>query len=278
MSVVSSEPGQGVSIGLASDRGPERHAAGSRAGSGADPGARVAAPYLNAGNPLVLSLVPEGVGRVLDVGCGGGDIARRLRPMREGVRIVGLTHSAEEAGIARAHLDAVHVLDLETGLTDPAMADWGAPFDLMVFSHVLEHLTDPVAVLRRCLTRLRPGGHVLIAVPNVLEWRTRLKFLAGAFDYAAHGILDRTHMRFFTYRTAPRELVAPVAGLTLLAQRGRGTVPLWPLRPLARRSGAARGLCAAADRAGLGLVPNLVARETVLLARWDGPPDGGGGR
>lgn len=237
------------------------------AGSKSQGMARIAAPYRNAGNPLVLSMIPPDVTRVLDIGCGGGDIARALRAARPRVEIVGVTHSPDEARIAAAHLDAVHVLDLERGLTAPALARWGRMFDLMIFSHVLEHLTDPNAVLQRCLTRLRPGGHALIAVPNVLEWRTRLGFLRGSFDYAEHGVLDRTHMRFFTYRSAPRELVAPIEGLRLHTQRGRGSLPLWPLR----RIGAARGLCAAVDRVGLALWPNLVARETAMLAQWHGP-------
>lgn len=227
---------------------------------------RIAAPYVNAGNPLVLSMVPPGAHRVLDVGCGGGDNARHLHAADPGIEVVGLTHSVQEAEIAAPHMDAVHVVDLEHGLTDAAMADWGEPFDLLLFSHVLEHLTDPVAVLRRCLTRLTPGGHVLIAVPNVLEWRTRMQFLRGHFVYAEHGIMDRTHMRFFTYHTAPTELIAPNEGLKLLKREGRGSAPLGPLR----RIGAARGLCAALDRAGVRRWPNFCARETVMLARWHG--------
>lgn len=229
---------------------------------------RIAAPYVNAGNPLVLSMVPDGVGRVLDVGCGGGDNARRLRAMHPGIEVVGLTHSSDEADIAAPHMDGVHVIDLERALTDGVMAGWGPPFELLLLSHVLEHLIDPVAVLRRCLTRLRPGGHVLIAVPNVLEWRTRMQFLRGRFVYADSGILDRTHMRFFTYDTAPAELIAPIGGLDLIDRRSRGSVPLGPLR----RLGDGRGLCAAIDRVGTALRPNLFSRETVMLARWQGQP------
>lgn len=227
---------------------------------------RIAAPYVNAGNPLVLSMVPPGTCRVLDVGCGGGDNARHLRAANPELEVVGLTHSAEEADLAAQHMDAVHLIDLERGLSDAAMTDWGAPFDLLLFSHVLEHLIEPVTVLQRCLTRLTPGGHVLIAVPNVLEWRTRMQFLRGRFVYADHGILDRTHMRFYTYETAPTELIAPIEGLELLEWQGRGSAPLGPLR----RITAARGLWAALDRMGIHYRPNFCARETVMLARWQG--------
>ena len=225
--------------------------------------------YRNDGNPLVLSMVPPGACRILDVGCGGGDLARRLRARRPDIEVVGLTRSAAEAEIAAPHMTAVHVLDLEHGIDEDMRAEWGAPFDLLIFSHVLEHLVDPVRVLRDCLGSLNPGAHVLIAVPNVLEWRTRLQFLRGRFAYAEQGILDRTHLRFYTFHTAATELLSPIAGLDLVTRRGRGAVPLGPLR----RIGAARGLWSQLDSAGVRLVPNLCARETALLARWT--PGGG---
>jgi 2-polyprenyl-3-methyl-5-hydroxy-6-metoxy-1,4-benzoquinol methylase len=108
----------------------------------------------------VLSLVPKGVRRVLDVGCGAGDNARRLADMLPGVAVVGVTHSAEEAEMAKPYFEAVHVFDLEQKDVSPL----GGPFDLLLFSHVLEHLRDPVGVVRRLLTLLNPGGYVLIAV------------------------------------------------------------------------------------------------------------------
>lgn len=230
---------------------------------------RIGAPYLNDGNMFVLSMVPRGVRRVLDIGCGGGDNARQLRRAHTGIEIVGLTHNTDEARIAAAHMDAVHVVDLEQGLSDAAIDKWGEPFDLLLFSHVLEHLADPVTVLRRCLTRLAPGGYTLIAVPNVLEWRTRMQFLRGRFIYADHGIMDRTHMRFFTYNSASIELISPIRGLELLERQGCGSVPLGPLR----RIGVARGLCAAFDQAGVRLIPNFCCREVALLAQWNGKAD-----
>lgn len=227
---------------------------------------RFAAPYVNEGNDVVLSLLPANVRRILDVGCGGGDNARHIRAAHPGVEIVGLTHSLDEVEIACSHMDAIHVIDLDHGLTDGALNEWGEPFDLLLFSHVLEHTIDPLAVLKRCLTRLQPGGHVVIAVPNVLEWRTRMKFLLGSFVYTEHGILDRTHMRFFTYETAPAELVTPIKGLVLVQRRARGSVPLG----LLRRLSLANPLCRAIDHAGLSWRPNLFSREAAMLARWDG--------
>jgi len=104
---------------------------------------------------------------------------------------------------------------------------------------------------------------VLIAVPNTLEWRTRLRFLRGQFDYADSGILDRTHLRFFTWQTAARELVEPLPELRLLKRKGRGVLPLGRLR---RRLLPGR-LLRALDEAAVRRFPNILAGEVALLAK-----------
>lgn len=218
----------------------------------------IAAPYVNAGNPLVLSLVPVGARRILDVGCGGGDNARCLMASGRDLHIVGITHSPEEARMAAAHMAAVHVLDIEREIS----VDLDGPADLIIFSHVLEHMRDPVAVVSRFLPYLSGDGHVLIAVPNTLEWRTRLGFLFGRFRYAEHGILDRTHLRFFTYDTAASELVDPVPGLNLVTRKGRGALPFGRLRSRVLPGRLSR----AADEAAVRWFPNLFAGEVALLA------------
>ena len=83
-------------------------------------------------------------------------------------------------------------------------------FDAIVFGDVLEHLNDPLAALRLAIASLAPAGLVLVSVPNVAHLFVRLSLLLGRFDYADRGILDRTHLRFFTRRTF----------LSLLAEAG----------------------------------------------------------
>ncbi len=219
----------------------------------------IAAAYKNSGNQLVLSLVPPGTRRVLDIGCGAGDNARCLLAERPGIHIVGITHSAEEAQMAAPYLAAVHRLDIERDIK----VDLGQDYDLLLFSHVLEHLRSPVDVIRRFLPLLSVGGHVLIAVPNTLEWRTRIGFLRGNFRYTEHGILDRTHLRFFTYETAPVELIEPLSELTLVERKGRGALPLGRLR---RRLLSSR-LSSKLDEAAVRSCPNVFAGEVAILAR-----------
>lgn len=111
--------------------------------------ARIADPYVNEGNPMVLLMVPPGTRRGLYVDCSGGEKAHRLHDITSGLQVVELTYSVQAANFARQKLDAVEVIDLEQGLTDAAMNTWHAPADLLLFFNLQEHLDDPVMVLRR---------------------------------------------------------------------------------------------------------------------------------
>jgi 2-polyprenyl-3-methyl-5-hydroxy-6-metoxy-1,4-benzoquinol methylase len=207
----------------------------------------------------LLELAGAGVRRVLDVGCGAGDNAALLRARAPGCVVHGVTRSGAEAALAAAHLARVWVLDVE--------AAWPAElererYDAILASHVLEHLREPSAVLARLCRLLEPGGSVLIAVPNVLAWRQRLQFFAGRFEYTETGVLDSTHLRFFTYFTADSLLLAAAPELRLDAKRVTGSVPLWLLR---RRLLSPR-LSAGIDALGCRLWPNLFGAEILLKA------------
>jgi 2-polyprenyl-3-methyl-5-hydroxy-6-metoxy-1,4-benzoquinol methylase len=218
--------------------------------------------YSNAGNPALLDLLGA-ARRVLDVGCGAGDNAALLRARDATVRVVGITHSPAEAALAAAHLERCHVFDIESAWPAEPLAELtAARFDALVFSHVLEHLREPSRVLARFSQLLAPGGSVLIAVPNVLGWRQRLRFLSGRFEYQASGVLDATHLRFFTYFTAADYLLADCPELRLVARRVTGSVPLW----LLRRRVLPASLSAAIDALGCRAYPNLFGSEILLKA------------
>ena len=183
--------------------------------------------YANRGNRRLLALHRGAWGRVLDVGCGAGDNAAIIRQEFEPSSIDGITHSDAEADIAGAHLDRCWVFDIERELP----AEFAEHrFDTMLFSHVLEHLREPADVLARFAERLAPGGSILIAVPNIVVWRQRLKVLRGSFDYEPVGLMDETHLRFITFRTAERVLLARAKDLTVTDKAVEGSVPLWWLR------------------------------------------------
>jgi 2-polyprenyl-3-methyl-5-hydroxy-6-metoxy-1,4-benzoquinol methylase len=215
--------------------------------------------YANAGNPALLALLDPGCRRVLDVGCGAGDNAALLRAREPGCEVHGVTHSRAEAELAAPQLARCWVFDVEGAW--PAELE-RVRFDVLVFSHVLEHLREPSQVLARFCRLLRGGGSVLIAVPNVLAWRQRLSFLAGRFEYAESGVLDSTHLRFFTYRSADVLLLADAPELELREKRVSGSVPLWWLR----RHLLSPELSAAIDVLGCRLRPNLFGAEILLKA------------
>ncbi|MBO1750964.1 class I SAM-dependent methyltransferase [Actinotalea sp. BY-33] len=147
----------------------------------------------NTSHAVVLDLVGT-VGSVLDVGCSTGYLGAELR--RRGCRVVGVEQDADAAGRAREVLDEVLVADIEGGSLTELLA--GQQFDVVVLADVLEHLRDPAATLRAATELLAPGGSVVISVPNVAHGSLRLALLQGRWIYTETGLLDRTHLRFFT--------------------------------------------------------------------------------
>ncbi|WP_432456770.1 class I SAM-dependent methyltransferase [Cellulomonas iranensis] len=167
----------------------------------------------NTSHAQVISMVPAG-SEVLDVGCATGYLAEAL--VARGCTVSGIEYDADAAEKARRHLAHLVVGDLMT--MDVAAQFAGRTYDVLVFADVLEHVTDPVDVLRRLLTLLRPGGSVVLSIPNVTHGSLRLALLQGRWQYTEVGLLDRTHIRFFT-RKAVLELLS-AAGLAAVDFRG----------------------------------------------------------
>ena len=151
---------------------------------------------------IVMQLVGEGK-TVLDVGCSTGYLAEALRG--QDCTVSGIEIDPEAAEKARSHMKDVVVADLDSQrLTSLGIAE---RFDVIVFADVLEHLKDPLSALRDAKELLNPGGCVVISIPNVAHGAVRLALLDGRFDYSATGLLDETHIRFFT-RSTLNEFVA----------------------------------------------------------------------
>ena len=144
------------------------------------------------------TLLAPGGQTVLDLGCGEGFFAESLAGM--GHRITGIDALAhpQHAAVLERYLQA----DLSQGLPDLQ----GQKFDKVLLMDLLEHLPRPEVVLQDCLRVLKPNGTILMSVPNVANIAVRLMLLFGSFTYRDRGILDKTHLRFFTARSA-RQLV-----------------------------------------------------------------------
>jgi 2-polyprenyl-3-methyl-5-hydroxy-6-metoxy-1,4-benzoquinol methylase len=183
--------------------------------------------YSNQGNSPLIDLLDKDCKRLLDIGCGAGDNAELLKSKNTECDVFGITYSAVEAELAEKHMTQCWVFDIESEI--PADLNHQS-FDVLIFSHILEHVRDPAVVLAHFSRLLRRGGVVLIAVPNVLSWRMRLQFLQGNFEYESAGVLDDTHLRFFTYFTADQYLLAKSPDLQVSTKTVSGSVPLWWLR------------------------------------------------
>ncbi len=150
--------------------------------------------------------------RILDVGCGPGWLAAALRA--EGHTVVGVDLT-EDDGV-RERTDAFVLADLDHGLPESV----GSGFDVVLAADVLEHVRDSERLLREMAARLRPGGTILASVPNISHWYPRSRIALGLFGYDQRGILDRTHLRFFTRRSFHQ--MANRCGLRVTAERHTG--------------------------------------------------------
>jgi GT2 family glycosyltransferase/tetratricopeptide (TPR) repeat protein/SAM-dependent methyltransferase len=161
----------------------------AQSSSGYDPG------YFEFDRPELLALVPKEARDILDVGCGAGRFGAALKS-RQLCRVTGLELDAAAAAAARKRLDEVHQGDVESTLFP--IVD--GSLDAVVCGDVLEHLREPLTFLRRVRGWLRPGGTLVASLPNVRHQSVVRSLLEGNWTYEPAGLLDRTHLRFFTRR------------------------------------------------------------------------------
>jgi 2-polyprenyl-3-methyl-5-hydroxy-6-metoxy-1,4-benzoquinol methylase len=130
---------------------------------------------------------------VLDVGCAEGLLGEWIKKNR-GCRVTGIELSPDAARSASDRLDEVLVGNIET----MELPFSEGTFDHIIFGDVLEHLTDPWRVLKKVAPLLRPGGSVIACIPNIGHISVIADLLSGQFRYVPQGLLDKTHLRFFT--------------------------------------------------------------------------------
>ncbi|HEY7368248.1 MAG TPA: class I SAM-dependent methyltransferase [Thermoanaerobaculia bacterium] len=131
--------------------------------------------------------------RLLEIGAAGGHLGRAVR--ERCARLAGIEPAPVAPDARRGYDEWRTAGALEAG-------DWSEQFDVAVCADVLEHLPEPSRLLARLHDWLVPGGLLFVSIPNVANVTTRLALGAGRFDYTERGILDRTHLRFYTRRTA----------------------------------------------------------------------------
>lgn len=183
--------------------------------------------YFGSSREDIVALLATGPqSSVLELGCGAGGTGRAALAAGKAGRYVGIELDLHAAAAAAEILSEVLVGDVgDAELVN--LEPLKGTFDALIISEVLEHLTDPETVLQRLVACLRPGGAVFASSPNIAHWQLLKDLFLGRFVYTDVGIMDKTHMRWFT-PTSYRELFEG-AGVEVLEVR-----PLTPLRWKAR--------------------------------------------
>lgn len=149
--------------------------------------------------PEIVDLVPAGPHKVLEVGCGTGVTAEALKKTGRAVETVGIEIDAEAAALAAGRMDRVLTGNLEQ-MEIPYPENH---FDYILCADILEHLVDPWAALRKLTKHLAPNGRLIASIPNIRHRRILKNLIFyGNWEYTRVGILDSTHLRFFTRKTA----------------------------------------------------------------------------
>jgi hypothetical protein len=160
------------------------------------PAAKPAGYYAGC-NQSILKAVPPAARTILEVGCGEGQLGARLKQFVPERSVFGIEREPAVAARATARLDRVFVLDVEKD--DPPLEP--DSLDCILYGDVLEHLVDPEAVLIRHRRFLKQNGSILCSVPNVQHHSLLTALLCGDWQYTTAGLLDSTHLRFFSYST-----------------------------------------------------------------------------
>lgn len=145
-------------------------------------------------NPKIVELY-EQERVILDIGCGAGALGAYLKSLNPAAVVHGVDISAEAGVTAAARLDRFACVDLDNS----TLPDFATRYDLIIVGDVLEHLKRPDMLLQDLKNLLTEGGKVIVSVPNIANYSIRLRLMLGQFNYTETGILDKSHLRFFTY-------------------------------------------------------------------------------
>ena len=155
--------------------------------------------YYSLSRPEVQNSISPGSKKILDIGCAEGKMASELKK-RNNAEVWGIEIVEVVAQKAQEKLDKVLIGPVEEQISKLPEKY----FDSIIFADVLEHLVNPEKVLEEIKSKLKDDGEIVVSLPNVRNWGVIVSLLDGSFDYADFGILDRTHLRFYTLETATK--------------------------------------------------------------------------
>jgi len=211
----------------------------------------------------IIDLVPSGARCIVDLGCGTGALGAALKRARPEIAVRGIEIVAEQGVLARQVLDDVLVGSVEDGVPE----GWPVP-DCVILADVVEHLMDPWQTVEKWSQALSPKGMMIMSLPNVMHRSVVSGLLRFRWDYEDAGILDRTHLRFFTRTTAMEMLEQAGMRVTRLVRLVNWVDVSTLMRPLIRlrMSQEDGGKIKRPGRDLQGLLADLHTTQFVLVA------------
>lgn len=150
-------------------------------------------------NPDLLRIIPRASRRLIEIGCSTGALAREFRKIAPDCDYLGVEIDADYAKLATRYCNRCVVLDVEEA--EQSFWSENTDRDCWIFGDALEHLKDPWAVLAKVRQGLAPTGSIVACIPNAQHWSLQARLSVGDLRYAQSGLLDRTHLRWFTRQT-----------------------------------------------------------------------------
>jgi SAM-dependent methyltransferase len=150
-------------------------------------------------NADLLALIPRDSTRVVEIGCSSGALGKAFMAINPGCEYIGIDIDPDYAQMAKASCSRTIAANIES--MEDEVFDTLFPSSCWVFGDTLEHLYDPWAVLRRIRAKLTAGASVVACIPNAQHWSVQARLNSGSFRYEDAGLMDRTHIRWFTKMT-----------------------------------------------------------------------------
>ena len=150
-------------------------------------------------NPDLLKLIPIKSTKLIEVGCSSGALAREFKRLSPNCHYIGIEIDSHYTELAKRYCDQSFTVDIE--IADDKFWRKHSDRDCWIFGDTLEHLKDPWIVLKKIRGVIPADGSVVICIPNAQHWSLQVKLSIGDFRYQDSGLLDRTHLRWFTRQT-----------------------------------------------------------------------------
>jgi 2-polyprenyl-3-methyl-5-hydroxy-6-metoxy-1,4-benzoquinol methylase len=150
-------------------------------------------------NQNIFDLLRDDALKILEIGTGSGAMANAYKMKNSSVKYIGVEIFPEYKTLSERYCDKVYLEDFES--PSKALIDETYDADFIIFADVLEHMINPWKVLQLLASRIPDHCRVIASIPNIQHWSIQMRLMSGDFRYADSGLLDRTHLRFFTRKT-----------------------------------------------------------------------------